>query len=111
VFFHKKEEKNLAQKQKTTTKMSFSLDTVKDFTVRLINGYAQFIAPIALFIVFNSTVDSHTRDAEKLSLLWMKFNQSSEATRANMFPATAPGAGAAGSPGGDDEEGADEGDL
>ena len=63
-----------------------SLETAKTFAFRLVNTYASFIVPVAMFIVFNSTADSHTRDPEKLSLLWLKFNQATEAVRSNMFP-------------------------
>lgn len=65
--------------------------TVKTFLSRLVTSYADFFVPAAIFIVFNSCIDQHTRDPEKLAVLWLKFNQSSEATRAAVFPAMQPG--------------------
>ena len=72
-----------------------SLEVAKNYTFRLINAYGSFIVPVAMFIVFNSTADSHTRDPEKLSLLWLKFNQATEAVRSSMFPAHQSQAGGA----------------
>lgn len=86
-------------------------DKVTTFAGRLVNSYAEFLVPAAMFVVFNSCVDQHTRDPEKLAILWLKFNQATEAVRASMFPLAQPNNAYAAASEGDDDGGELESDL
>jgi hypothetical protein len=60
-------------------------ESTKDFGKRLAKMYSVVVVPMAIFFVFNMVADEHTRDAEKLGLLWLRFNQASEAERNSKF--------------------------
>ena len=70
---------------------SKSWDFLKSYTVNCSHAYLDFVAPVAMFLVFNACAEMHLRDGERMGLLWLHYSQVEDAQeRETKFPVFAP---------------------
>ena len=67
-------------------------DFSKSYLKNVGSTYLEFAVPVALFLVFNASVEAQLRDNERIGLLWLNYTQvESDTVRENKFPAHQPG--------------------
>lgn len=63
----------------------------KSYLTNVGGCYLEFVAPIALFLAFNASVELAMRDNERLGLMWLNYSQiENDVERETKFPAHAP---------------------
>lgn len=63
----------------------------KDYLKNVGGCYLEFVAPIALFLAFNSSAEIALRDNERLGLMWLNYSQiENDFERETKYPAHAP---------------------
>jgi bifunctional pyridoxal-dependent enzyme with beta-cystathionase and maltose regulon repressor activities len=66
--------------------MSAWIDTAKTYAKHVGAVYLDFVAPVALFLVFNTVLSVQTRDPEKMGLLWLNYSQMDADDRKTRYP-------------------------
>jgi hypothetical protein len=59
---------------------------LKQYSVNTFNAYLEFVAPVCLLLVMDFAVQTHTRDAEKLGVVWLSYAGTPEDTRDDQYP-------------------------